>query len=127
MTDAGAHTEICAAAEALETIKTLTDRVARLEESIGRLLLEGEERESVPKREGHNCCVTFTDASPDIERVLANGENNCCVSFKGSNIRRESQRQSVLAVLGVVALVCAGVVVVLLGKKTQMNSAGEMN
>jgi hypothetical protein len=81
----------------------------------------------VPKREGHNCCVTFTDASPDIERVLANGENNCCVSFKGTNIRRESQRQSVLAVLGVVALVCAGVVVVLLGKKTQINSAGEMN
>ena len=37
-----APTEICAASDALSTIKTLQSRVERLEESLGRLLLEKE-------------------------------------------------------------------------------------
>jgi hypothetical protein len=83
----------------------LKQRVEWLEESIGRLLLEkersgnnnsenGETGEEVRGHRG-NCCVTFTDASPDLERAV-NGpnRNNCCVSFKsGGEKTLERERQ----------------------------------
>lgn len=46
---------------------------------------------------GHrdNCCVTFTDASPDLERAVASrNRNNCCVTFKsGGEKTLERERQ----------------------------------
>jgi hypothetical protein len=42
-----------------------------------------------------NCCVTFTDASPDLERAITHGQgSNCCVTFKSSkmDVRREQAR-----------------------------------
>jgi hypothetical protein len=62
-----------------------------------------------------NCCVTFTDASPDLEHALTRGGgHNCCVQFKSSKIdaKREHQRQGLMFVLAVTLMVCAMVVVI---------------
>ena len=77
-----------------------------LEESIGRLLLEKERNarnngngngsEAGGDDGGHrsNCCVTFTDASPDLERAVGSSSGNCCVSFKsGGEKTYERERQ----------------------------------
>ncbi|KAF7950521.1 hypothetical protein EAE96_007804 [Botrytis aclada] len=81
----------------LMMVKGLERRMERLEESIGRLLLENEElrrlRAAGPginaggENQGNrqNCCVVFTDASRDMEEALVmNGHNNCCVRFTSS-------------------------------------------
>lgn len=42
-----------------------------------------------------NCCVTFTDASPDLERAITQGQgSNCCVRFRSSksSAHREQMR-----------------------------------
>ncbi|KAH9214115.1 hypothetical protein DL95DRAFT_389807 [Leptodontidium sp. 2 PMI_412] len=89
--------------DALATIAGLKQRIEWLEESIGRLLMEkdqnqirggsasgsgsgNDEGESAGKKERDNCCVTFTDASPDLERALTAGKGtNCCVTFRSKS------------------------------------------
>lgn len=44
------------------------------------------EGSSTGKKERDNCCVTFTDASPDLERALTAGKGtNCCVTFRSKS------------------------------------------
>ncbi|ATZ56711.1 hypothetical protein BCIN_13g05440 [Botrytis cinerea B05.10] len=81
----------------LMMVKGLERRMERLEESIGRLLLENEELRRLRaagtgvnaggQNQGNrqNCCVVFTDASRDMEEALVmNGHSNCCVRFTSS-------------------------------------------
>lgn len=78
--------------DALATIAGLKQRVESLEEAIGKLLLEKDNNNKVAhdifgKRD--NCCVTFTDASPDLERALTQeAGTNCCVRFRSSHDKK---------------------------------------
>jgi hypothetical protein len=95
--------------DALATIAGLKQRVEWLEESIGRLLLEKEERQSNDSKqeeskhgERNNCCVSFTDATPDLEQAMIKRNNNCCVRFKREDTKRDHKIKA-LATLGVIA------------------------
>lgn len=92
--------------DALNTIEGLKQRVEWLEESIGRLLLEKEQyKNQENEREGdneerNNCCISFTDASPDVERAIMRGRSNCCVSFRRTGEKRgRKERKRNFAVL----------------------------
>jgi len=56
----------------------------------------------------HNCCVTFTDASPDLERQVG-GRNNCCVKVGGGMGEKalERERQMRRMVVGVICFFIA--------------------
>src|ERR1700710_1164402 len=99
-TTGGAPTEICAGSDALATIAALQTRVARLEESIGRLLLEKEEQE--PKKYlGGNCCMVFTDASKSLEKGMSAAGGNSCIMFRSTRSDEnawERQRQKLFMV-----------------------------
>ncbi|KAL2069606.1 hypothetical protein VTL71DRAFT_14285 [Oculimacula yallundae] len=105
--------------DALATITGLKQRIEWLEESIGRLLMEkdsnrmngGEGQGSVHKKERDNCCVTFTDASPDLERALTAGKGtNCCVQFKRTN--DVARNKGPLLLVLVLFMVCLTIVLV---------------
>jgi len=102
--------------DAVATIIELKRRVERLEEGVGRLLLENEQlRAARPLHAlsseddleaGHrhrrsNCCVTFSDSTPEMQRAMMGRSNNCCVAFKGSkrknDERTEKQRRDARA------------------------------
>ncbi|KAB8294278.1 hypothetical protein EYC80_009704 [Monilinia laxa] len=88
----------------LAIMKGLERRMERLEESIGKLLLENEELRrlrieamgagSEGQGNRQNCCVMFTDASRDMEEALVmNGHNNCCVRFSSSASASDRKRR----------------------------------
>jgi len=82
--------------DALATIAGLKQRIEWLEESIGRLLLEKEQKPAeLGDHPRDNCCMTFTDASPDLERALALSRNNCCVHFRSTKIDAKRERRKV--------------------------------
>ncbi|KAF7854605.1 hypothetical protein EAF04_010414 [Stromatinia cepivora] len=114
-------------ASGLMIVKGLERRMERLEESIGRLLLENEElrrlrtagavttsTEGENRRIRQNCCVMFTDASRDMEEALVmNGHNNCCVRFsssKSSSDRKERKKEWFVAIVFMTILVTLFVV-----------------
>jgi len=107
----GAQTDVCAASDALATIAHLKARIERLEESLGQLLLDKEENDSVT-RDGQNCCMTFTDASETLERRVTATGGNCCVTFRKTKGMSEAEirRERMLFRLMAVALVCVTVV-----------------
>jgi hypothetical protein len=120
--------------DALATIAGLKQRVEWLEESIGRLLLAKEQQSASASQsenaneveedgrgmKRHNCCVTFSDASPDMERAVGRGDN-CCVSFKsGGTKTRERERQMRWMGVG-----CFCFVVVVVGFTVIMTSWGK--
>lgn len=41
--------------------------------------------------------MTFTDASPDLERAILRGGSNSCVSFRSSTSVREKKRDQWIA------------------------------
>jgi hypothetical protein len=92
-----------------------------------------EKEDLLQGRKSANCCVSFTDASPDVERALMRAGDNCCVSFRSSrfaNARRENRRHRIFAVLGVAFIVTLGIVVIVLGKSHKDRKLGmgeEMN
>ncbi|RDL37002.1 uncharacterized protein BP5553_04435 [Venustampulla echinocandica] len=115
--------------DALATIAGLKQRVEWLEESIGRLLLEKETPSSSSskceecshqsgKQDRNNCCVVFTDASPDLEKVIASSRSNCCVTFSASERYKKQQRRSgfILAML-VISVTIIMVMVLMNGKR----------
>jgi hypothetical protein len=97
----------------------LQTRVERLEESLGRLLIEKEAwAQSGDANERQNCCVTFTDASGDLERSIAAKGHNCCVTFRGKKSERseETKRQiGVIVVLLIIAMMVIGITAVTKG------------
>ncbi|CZS96588.1 uncharacterized protein RCO7_04816 [Rhynchosporium graminicola] len=104
--------------DALATITGLKQRIDWLEESIGRLLMEKDQNNTnagsrVPqKKERDNCCVTFNDASPDLERALTEGKGtNCCVSYRSKNDVRRS-KGPILILLAIAFMVCITVILV---------------
>ncbi|KAG9232321.1 hypothetical protein BJ875DRAFT_467117 [Amylocarpus encephaloides] len=120
--------------DALATIASLKQRVEWLEESIGRLLIEKEERSASspgggddhgPSRD--NCCVSFTDATPDLERAVMRSKHNCCVSFgqKSERTRKEKARAR-MAMACVVGLICMVVflIVAMAGRGTVSGRGG---
>ena len=112
-----APTEICAASDALNTIRVLQTRVERLEEGLGKLLLEKEGWEQNAQKERNNCCVTFSDPSGDLERSVVMRGHNCCVSFRGRSESRaghdERRKQKGLIVcLLIIAAMVVGIVAV---------------
>ena len=52
--------------------------------------------------------MSFTDASPEIERMMARNGDHCCVTFKGSNAinaRRQNAKYGAIAIVTVTAMV----------------------
>lgn len=117
--------------DALATIAGLRTRVEWLEESLGRLLIEkdaarlsasasgsgsgsgqdGCENDSVLGKHRNNCCVAFTDASPDLERAVARGQN-CCVTFKSSKADKQKLGGPALQIVRIIFAVLAVVLII---------------
>jgi len=114
----GALTEaISTSNDSLETIKNLQQRVARLEESIGRLLLNKEEQS---EGKSSHCCVSFTDASPEIERMMARSGDHCCVTFSSSkavDARRQNAKYGAIAIIAVTAMAVAVILAIIASNK----------
>jgi hypothetical protein len=108
----------------LNTIRALQRRVEKLEESLGRLLLEKEtwlQMESGGKHKS-NCCVKFTDANSDMERAIAASASNCCVRFKRSTHDRKEKEDVrkgalLLAIVFMVCVMFVGIAAVRAGKE----------
>jgi hypothetical protein len=123
----GGETEITIGTsnDALATIAGLKQRVESLEEAIGKLLLERDNNTAAQETRGtrDNCCVTFTDASPDLERALAQDRgSNCCVTFKTSDSKKGPSHH-ILKVVIIGALFITIVLTVLIVKLADANSA----
>ncbi|KAH8601116.1 hypothetical protein B0O99DRAFT_608002 [Bisporella sp. PMI_857] len=100
----GAQTEVCAGSEAKEMVSQLMVKVERLEEAIGRLLLE---KETEPEKyHGANCCLTFTDASPAAERAITSAGGNCCITFRHSGDYRQRDRKAKMLWLLFSLIIC---------------------
>ncbi|RFU30193.1 hypothetical protein B7463_g6122, partial [Scytalidium lignicola] len=100
-------------------IAALKSRVERLEECIGQLMLDKEttSSSSAPRS---NCCVTFTDASGDIERDFSRrGGSNCCVTFKRGPQTQWKHMKPQLILLSIGIFVILLVAVVNIGKCQQ--------
>jgi hypothetical protein len=117
--------------DALATIAGLKQRIEWLEESIGRLLvrspqfsyfpslhqtvsdqsfnvqLEKEQNAEAAKAPARdNCCVVFSDASPDLERAITQGSgSNCCVTFKSSKLDAHREQKKIRRVVASTFLV----------------------
>jgi len=93
--------------DALATIAGLKQRIEWLEESIGRLLIEKEQNAAATKAPARdNCCVTFTDASPDLERAITHGSgSNCCVQFKSSKSTAHREQMRIRKIVAFTLLV----------------------
>ncbi|KAF7890986.1 uncharacterized protein EAF02_001311 [Botrytis sinoallii] len=120
-------------------VKGLERRMERLEESIGRLLLENEELRRLRaagtgintggeiQGNRQNCCVVFTDASRDMEEALVmNGHNNCCVRFTSSTNSSDRKLQRKKELLIAIAFVTLLVTVfVLMANGYAREASGE--
>jgi len=62
-------------------VLNLHRRIERLEESVGRLLLEKTERSAAGQHERSNCCVML-DADDILAKDMAASGSNCCVTVK---------------------------------------------
>lgn len=75
------------------------------------MLLEKETWQQAGSEVKHrdNCCVTFTDAGNDVERMVASSGSNCCVRFKskGHDSKEKEERRKLFLVLAVVFMICA--------------------
>jgi hypothetical protein len=93
---------------------------------LGRLVLEKEEwKQSLGSAERQNCCVTFSDASADVERAIAGG-HNCCVTFSRKK-DYESEKAlrkgcAVISILIIIALMVIGITAV--SQKKGLSTAG---
>ena len=103
---------MCGGAEALASITLLKTRIERLEETIGKLLLEKENGHGEGAYNGGMCCVTYTDASAELERGVSAAGSNCCVTFHHSGDNRERERKGLLAWLLVAFMICTTIVLV---------------
>jgi hypothetical protein len=83
------------ASEAL--VINLHRRIERLEESVGKLLLEKEALLS-PHPDRGNCCVTIPADSDDWKR-----SSNCCVTV-GPSSKRTKQEKDILKVMVILAV-----------------------
>ena len=66
--------------------------------------------------------MTFTDASPDLERVIARSGDHCCVSFNSSraaDAKRESAKYGAVAIVVVFVLVLSTVLIITSTKQRQ--------
>jgi len=75
----------------------LHKRIERLEETVGRLLLEvpSTSRDSSHSSGHSNCCVTFSDPGNASELATMRGGSNCCVSFKSRREISERERNGI--------------------------------
>ncbi|RDW75353.1 hypothetical protein BP6252_06495 [Coleophoma cylindrospora] len=82
----------------------LRNRMDRLEESLGRLLLEkGRQERTTGSDGGHsNCCVTFRDPH---DEAYTNASSNCCVTFSSPHDpRHDHERRAKRAVVFVIII-----------------------
>ena len=75
-------------------------------------MLERDEGRGDGEYKGGNCCLSFTDASPELERGVSAAGSNCCITFHHSGDSREGERKSLLAWLAVALMICATIVLV---------------
>ncbi|KAH8816049.1 hypothetical protein F5884DRAFT_206491 [Xylogone sp. PMI_703] len=92
-------------------IAALKARVERLEECIGRLMLDKEESNTSLPHEGRtNCCVTFTDVPGDFEQAFSRrAGNNCCVQFRSSSHQRKPHPLAIIIIIGMFALLITAI------------------
>ncbi|KAL3421730.1 hypothetical protein PVAG01_05886 [Phlyctema vagabunda] len=89
-------------ASASLAVALLRGRVDRLEEALGRLLMEKEE--SKVRNPGDpmdsNCCVVFSGLGSDDEDFVRSSKSNCCVTFSNSRqSARERKEKKVFAMV----------------------------
>jgi len=136
--------------DALATIAGLKQRIEWLEESVGRLLvlsppalflhskqilitlavqLEKEQNAEDKKSARDNCCVVFTDASPDMERALTQSAgSNCCVTFRSSKLdahREQARVRKIVAFTFLAVMMLFGVVFISLNPNHKGLKLGE--
>jgi len=73
-------------------------RIERLEETVGRLLLEKPPISSSSPSDHSNCCVTFSDSAHASASELAaidRAGSNCCVTFRSQPPRSERQQHGI--------------------------------
>lgn len=90
------------------------------------------EDHGMEKYKGGSCCMTYTDASPALERGLTAAGGNCCVTFRKSRDlhkkgERERAEQVMMAKLAVAAMVCLTVVLIVLAASWGKRGAGSGN
>lgn len=65
------------------------------------------------RKERDNCCVTFTDASPDLERALTAGKGtNCCVTFRSKSDGGRAKNKGPLLLFAILFMVCLTIILV---------------
>ncbi|KAN0119965.1 hypothetical protein V8E51_002173 [Hyaloscypha variabilis] len=115
--------------DALATIAGLKQRIEWLEESVGRLLLEKEQASEDKKSARDNCCVFFTDASPDMERALTQSAGtNCCVTFRSSKLdahREQRKIRKIVTFTFLVVMLLFGVIFISLNPNVKRLKAGD--
>lgn len=115
--------------DALATIAGLKQRIEWLEESVGRLLLEKEQASEDKKSARDNCCVFFTDASPDMERALTQSAGtNCCVTFRSSKLdahREQRKIRKIVTFTFLVVMLLFGVIFISLNPNVRRLKAGD--
>jgi hypothetical protein len=129
----GGLTGIGSSNDAVATIIELKRRVERLEEGVGRLLIENEtlrasrtlhpltSEDDLEAGHGHrssNCCVTISDTTPEMQRALMGRTSNCCVTFKSKRKderEEKKKREAVAFVICLAAIVFLGFVYLVKG------------
>jgi len=118
-------------------IDNLHKRIAQLEETIGRLLLEKELWDGTDakgeRQRGGNCCVTFASAEPSMAELGAiRGGNNCCVTFRGkekSSEKTKNERAIIMrlaAAFAVLALVMVWTVLLTFARRSPSCPGSDM-
>ncbi|KUJ12308.1 uncharacterized protein LY89DRAFT_688055 [Mollisia scopiformis] len=116
----GAETDVGGTSnDALATIASLKQRIEWLEESIGKLLIEKDSHicstaAALQDSRHSNCCVTFDDASPELERMLTQGKgSNCCVAFRSNDRKMANRRTGIVVGFVTMFMVCVMLTIIL--------------
>ncbi|KAE8453228.1 hypothetical protein EG329_011295 [Mollisiaceae sp. DMI_Dod_QoI] len=130
----GTETEIGTSNDALATISGLKQRIEWLEESIGKLLIEKDNHvcstanTDKDRQSRDNCCVTFTDASPDLERLFTQGTgNNCCVQFRKSDAKLKPKARVALVFIALAVFFTMFTVIMVLSATLRQGGNGRGN
>ena len=76
-----------------------------------------EDNSSSVQHDRNNCCVSFTDMAPDLERAVLANRQNCFVAYNGSSRsleKRKDQRILLAAMLVLAFMICTTVATIVI-------------